>query len=120
MVASPDLARNVAGDEVRGGAATVDGGKDATACYSSGERARREQQSSRSALRGLDGAGGARDLVRGSNGGRRSTAAVAFAHGLEGEQEGEGGEAELTVRLRKALDGLGAVVVREVTGEHRR
>ena len=41
MVASPDLAGNVAGDEVRGGAATVDGGKGATMCYSSGERARR-------------------------------------------------------------------------------
>ena len=45
---------------------------------------------------------------------------MAFAHGLEGEQEGEGGEAELTVRLRKALDGLGAAGVLEVAGERRR
>ena len=41
MVASPDLAGNVADDEVRGGVATVDGRKGATARYSSGERARR-------------------------------------------------------------------------------
>ena len=41
VVASPDLVGNVAGDEVRGGVATVDGRKGSTARYSSGERARR-------------------------------------------------------------------------------
>ena len=41
VVALPVVARNVAGDEVRGGAATVDGRKGATTRYSSGERARR-------------------------------------------------------------------------------
>ena len=48
----------------------------------------------------------AREHDNGSNGGGRSTVAVAVAHVPKGEQEEEGGEAELTVRLRKALDGF--------------
>ena len=42
----------------------------------------------------------------GSNGGVRRTVVVAVVHGPEGEQEEEGGEAELNVRLTKSLDGF--------------
>ena len=48
----------------------------------------------------------ARGHDNGSTDGGRSTVVVAVAHMPKREQEDEGEELELTVRLRKALDGF--------------
>ena len=62
----------------------------------------------------------AREHDNGSNGGVRRTVVVAVVHGPKGEQEEEGGEAELTMRLRKSLDGFVAAGDVKDDGGHRR